>query len=504
MEYYEHNDTAHGNTSHYSSYDYYGGNDDYFGNSSNMLGNGSGKGSNKFMDGDYTYEEYFYPGFKFERPIYLVIWEVLVIITALVNALVIVVLLRKHMRNPANVILTSIAISDTLTGLVTLPTYIMVYQRYKSADDYEDTSGGNLTDNAYTHYENPDYGGNYVNPEMTNGSYYGGYGDTEENDELEFYVLSKNLCRGFMLTKFFLSKTFHSMSIFLTLFLAFQRYISVAYPFISGKWFTKRTTLTTCLVIFACSPLLHVYHLVKEKADGGMCEWKLDNCHGDCAFLWIIFSIRHFIPCTLLCVFTALFVCELRKTHTSRTFRSVEQVTRRENENRRITIIVISVVIVFLIPEIPYGVFLLASVIGQHTKAVFDLEKNRAIHAAYELLLVISFHANFYIYTFLNRRFREGLKRTLLIPLRCVGIKARRWMSTSKTTMSQSALSQRRTMNSSNSSRKGSEMITLNTVTAIREGQEHSFQDSCNSNGKSADDHSQMDERLIDRSVVKF
>jgi len=106
----------------------------------------------------------------------------------------------------------------------------------------------------------------------------------------------------------------------------------------------------------------------------------------------------------------------------SRNSESVEQVTRRENENRRITIIVIPVVIVFLIHEIPYGVFLLASVIGKHTKAVFDLEKNRAIHAAYDLLLVISFQANFYIYTFLNRRFRDGLRRMLLIPRRQQGL----------------------------------------------------------------------------------
>jgi len=64
LEYYENIDTAHENIAHYSTYDYYGGND-YVGNSSNMLGNGSGKGSNKFMDVDDTYEEYFYPGFKF-------------------------------------------------------------------------------------------------------------------------------------------------------------------------------------------------------------------------------------------------------------------------------------------------------------------------------------------------------------------------------------------------------------------------------------------------------
>ena len=49
-------------------------------------------------------------------------------------------------------------------------------------------------------------------------------------------------------------------------------------------------------------------------------------------------------------------------------------------------------------------------------------------------------------------------------------------------------------------------MITLSdTVTAIREGQEHSFQYSCNANGKLADDNSQLDTRLINSSsMMKF
>jgi len=91
-----------------------------------------------FIDssGDLQQEEamFVYPSFQFERPIYLFIWETLVIIATIVNGLVIAVFSRKKMWSPTNVILTSIAVTDTLTGLVTLPSYIMVYQKYISSE----------------------------------------------------------------------------------------------------------------------------------------------------------------------------------------------------------------------------------------------------------------------------------------------------------------------------------------------------------------------------------
>ncbi|KAH3818508.1 hypothetical protein DPMN_120229 [Dreissena polymorpha] len=357
----------------------------------------------------YEYEDYMYEAFAFEKPIYLFIWEILVIITALVNVLVIIVLLRKKVRNPTNMILAAIAIADTLTGLVTLPTYIMVYQNFEKAfgsEHYSDVLTNETEISAGDYYDE--------NINMHNGTIY---------EAVDGYKLSKSLCTWFMLSKFFFSKLFHTCSIFLTLFLGIQRFVSVAYPF--KKIFTSRTVIITCVCIFILSPVIHIYHLFNEKAERGLCQWEIDDCKEDCAYLWAVFFIRHFIPIALLTVFTILFIIELRKTKFVGGSR--EQVARRDSENIRITKIVISILIVFLLPEIPYGVFLMMSVINKHTNTAFELERNRAIHAAYEIALVVSFHANFYIYTFLNRRFRSGLKRTVLYPIRRVMGDKYRW-----------------------------------------------------------------------------
>lgn len=408
-----------------------------------------------FPDGDFThetypiheeYDEFIYPGYPFERPIYLFIWEILVIFVSIVNVLVIIVLTRKGMRNPTNMILTFIAVADSLTGLVTLPSYIMVYKQFLPEPEYSDYSHANvsyipLEYNTYEYVHSPSYSSNYS------------YSGSQSYYSQEGYVLTKDLCRFFMISKFFLSKLFHTISIFLTLFLGFQRFVSVAFPFRAQSFFTMTKTVIVCVFIVVLSPLLHIYHLIKEKAIDGMCEWRIDDCTTDCAYLWFILFIRHLIPCFLLTLFTGLFLRELRR---GRMEMNQEQSRRRAKENRRVTMIVVGIVVVFLVPEIPYGFFLLSSVIRKHSKIAFDLMTNRAIHAVYEITLVLSFHANFYIYTILNKRFRTGLKRTFVYPIRRAMGKPARW-AISQSFSSKSGTN-RKTMESSLATNVGTEM----------------------------------------------
>jgi hypothetical protein len=359
-----------------------------------------------YYGGEYDYgDKYMYTGYSFERPFYLYILEVISIITFLGNLVVISVLLRRKMRNPTNMVLTTIAVTDSLTALVVLPTYIMVYTRYYSLsdegydNDYDDT---NFTDSDYGNYDS-------------------GYHNDGAVDGCE---LTENLCNGFMISKYFLSKSFHSMSIFLTLFLGIQRYISIRFPYKSQSMLNLPRTIVCCGAIVFLSPFLHIYHLFGTRALDGNCQWELseDGCGTGCIYLWLAFFIRHFTPCMILVVFTVLFIRQLHAGE--RTLRRMEssqsQISRRKDENRRISLVVTAVVVVFLIPEIPYSIFLLYNAFD---KAVnqgkgIDLEANRAINVVYELFLVLSFHANIYIYTFCNRRFRRALLRVYLNPVR--------------------------------------------------------------------------------------
>lgn len=316
-----------------------------------------------YMHGD---SYFYYEFFEFERPVYLYTWEILVILTTLANILVMLVLTRKSMRNATNVILIAIAVSDSLTGLVTLPSYMYAYQKY----------------------------------------------------ERKHLKLTEGWCEAFMVSKLFISKAFHTISVWLTVFLGLQRYISVSWPFRAQSMFTIPKTVLLIAAVATLSPMLHIYHLTNKKAVGTKCAWILkDPCRGDCAYLWMTFLLMHFIPCVLLVVMTSLMMYTLwhaeTKMQESHMISNQTNLKRRAAQSRRISIIVVIVVVVFLIPEIPYGFFLLISVsLKHHGKEIMELHTNRAFHCAYELLLVLSFHANFWVYTIMNRKFRSGLLRS--------------------------------------------------------------------------------------------
>ncbi|XP_045161312.1 uncharacterized protein LOC123526286 isoform X1 [Mercenaria mercenaria] len=360
----------------------------------------------------YTFDygdNYIYAAYTFEKPFYLYVWEFLVIFTFLVNLIVISVLLRRKVRNATNIVLAAIAISDSLTGLVTLPSYIMVYLKY--VPPYGD----------YDYSSEQSTPGQYESGGYTSDSF---YDDTQTQEPVGGCELTKDLCNGYMISKYFLSKSFHSMSIFLTLFLAIQRYISIRYPYRSQLLLNLPKIVICCVAIVLISPILHVYHLLGERAFDGKCQWELTEkgCGGGCMYLFITFFIRHLIPCVALVILTTLFILQLRsgERNLCRMDSSKSQISRRKEENRRISIIVTAVVLVFLIPEIPYGILLLYNAIDKATNQGrgMNLETNRALHLVYELLLVLSFHANFYVYTFFNRRFRKTLFRTYLKPVR--------------------------------------------------------------------------------------
>ncbi|XP_045162593.2 FMRFamide receptor-like [Mercenaria mercenaria] len=408
------------------------------------------------FDINYTYDygdEYMYPGYSFERPVYLYLWEILVLITFFQNLLILLVFLHRTMRSPTNLILSAIAISDSLTGLVTIPTYIMVFQRYDPLPEfYYDNNIVNQSQEIFNQQNRNTIFNlyqNYYNQSAEDTDYLDTYFSVTQSSEMssnatascnkilsstaylsptlppvDGYILSKSLCQGFMISKYFLSKSFHTISIFLTLFLEIQRYLSVAHPYRYRTCFNKfRIVKIYCISAFVLCPFLHVYHLGSERAVGGLCHWELTEagCGLDCIYLWTAFIVRHFIPCVTLVIFTLLFINKLMKGEEN--FRRLDgyssQYSKRVNDNRRISFVVTSVVIVRLVPEIPYIILLLYNSIDVTVNMGRDieLENNRMFHMCYEICLVLSFLTNFYIYLIVNKSFRRRLYRTFIEPV---------------------------------------------------------------------------------------
>ncbi|KAH3769376.1 sex peptide receptor-like [Dreissena polymorpha] len=317
-----------------------------------------------FDDYVYAYDyEHEYSIFDFEIVIYGYIWPVLVIITCLFNCLVIVGFLRKHMRTSANIILVSIAISDSLTGLVTLPATFYVFS-------------------------------------------------------LEQMWLSKDWCNATMITRLYISRAFHTISVWETVLLGFQRFLHVRHPAAANRWCTIKKTIGIVAVMYVLSFLLHMYHAFDSKASNGVCNWTLkEPCGWGCAYIWTSFILCHAIPCVALVVFTTLMLRSVRQRPASTSFDN--NVTRRREQKRNMTIAVLLIVVIFLIPELPYGLsYMLTMILKLSVQKILPLKTNRIIHATYELALVLSFHLNFWVYCVMMRSFRAVIK-TLFKMTRC-------------------------------------------------------------------------------------
>ena len=59
----------------------------------------------------------------------------IIIISTVLNSLIAVVLLQRHLRSATNILLLAIALYDTLTGLFPFPAYIFVFT-FRQCNDY--------------------------------------------------------------------------------------------------------------------------------------------------------------------------------------------------------------------------------------------------------------------------------------------------------------------------------------------------------------------------------
>ena len=306
-------------------------------------------------------------GFEFERLIFVYVLPILVATTLTANVFVIYVFSQKGLRNNTTLLFIFIAVSDSFAAIVILPTSIAVYK------DFLPTQNNTL------------------------------------NTTDTFFMsitISKTLCRSYWISSY-LSRVFQFTSSWLTTYLGIQRYISVKYPFQRKVRFTKRNNIIVCAVTVLSALILHSVFLVKDTVTNGECVFRIEMpCYETCIYLLAKLLIDHISPCVLLTTTTVLLVRQLYVKETS--------VISHTQENRQVSKTVIMIAVVFLIQEVPHGLF----VLGSFTKLAFDIPDvpiNRIViyFRIIDILMVLSFTANFFIYAIWNKRFRATLQNVL-------------------------------------------------------------------------------------------
>ena len=308
--------------------------------------------------GEFVEYEYDLLVYDFEVAVLGYVRPALIILTTLANLLVVAYFLgSKNRGKSTSLLFISIAISDTLTGLVLLPNSIYIY-----ALDHE--------------------------------------------------ALSAEWCRTYMYLRLYFSQVLHTVSIWQTVLLGLQRYLCVCHPFFSGRICTFWKTFVAIVVIYGMAFIMHIYHLIDDKLGYNQCRWKTDvPCNTACTYLWFCIALMHFLPCLTLIYLTTKTLRGLNKARRRVSSMGPGVPLQRSTRDRIITITATLVVIIFLIPEIPYCAYRLAFVIRKHMGSQLDIFDNHVFFSTYEIALIIGFHCNFWVYCIMMRDFRQALHR---------------------------------------------------------------------------------------------
>jgi len=302
----------------------------------------------------------------------------LVLFTVVTNGLVCLVLLRKHFRNATNSLLIAMAISDTLTGVLPLPCFLYFYTA-----------------------------GRYVE------------------------WMPRSWCFVFFCLTDYLPTVTHTASIWLTVTLAFQRYICVCRATTAKPAYTVRNILYGIGIIYLLAVSSHgirfaelqfydvrVTSLVDQLVEVDACAYDFaqfvqrhEKVYFNVYYWYRVIAIQ-LIPCAALVVLNALLVrtiqtAQRRRNQLRREGIRCKAECRRLSDSSSTTLMLVIVVGILLLVEIPMAVFLAVTLI-ENTFSVQIVNRDTTQVAALlvNVLVLLSYPLNFFVYCSMSQQFR--------------------------------------------------------------------------------------------------
>lgn len=120
----------------------------------------------------------------------------------------------------------------------------------------------------------------------------------------------------------------------------------------------------------------------------------------------------HLIPCILLILFNAVLIHAMKgaaKRRSQLMKQNMRMESRRLEENNRTTMMLVTVVGIFLLVEVPLAVFLMAFLIMASRDETLALQD--VISMILNFLILVTYPLNFFIYCRMSRQFRKSFKK---------------------------------------------------------------------------------------------
>ncbi|KAH7700323.1 CBN-SPRR-1 protein, partial [Aphelenchoides avenae] len=211
-------------------------------------------------------------------PLYGYIMPIIVAITLATNSFIVLVLSHKYLRTPTNFVLLAMAVSELLTGLSCLP-WLLYYYTFK------------------------------------------GYQTDQE------YGLPPFWCSMFPYLASILPSIFHTAAIWLTVYLAVQRYIYICMPKLVKNHCTIARSRCVIMCIFMASAWIYApelfatYNQSYEMESHRFYNRTYRVCMrvrttfiqvvGSNAYYYILYGLHTVLAHTLPCILLVLFTCKL-------------------------------------------------------------------------------------------------------------------------------------------------------------------------------------------------
>lgn len=333
------------------------------------------------------------------KPIHGYAAPVICVLGIIANCLNIVVLTRKNMISPTNILLTWLAISDGLTMMVYLPYVILNYHIYK----------------------------NTTTP-LANARY------------LMFFAI--------------FSVVVHSISIWLTVSLAVFRYVFIRYPRRGAKLCSihraKLTVFIVCVVVtLVCIPNSVSYTFIGEPSEYNQNQtaWYI-NVRADTPGyeflktfnLWIQATLVKLLPCLLLAVLSILLIKQMKDAETRRkklmnkSNSKAEDDSRRQRKTNRTTRMLVVVVVLFVLTETPQGILQLMGGINPN----FFVTVYGPLGDLMDTLALFNNGINFVLYCTMSKHFRDTFIKIFLSDIvKATGVRSETQLMTARTRVSE-------------------------------------------------------------------
>lgn len=305
----------------------------------------------------------------------------LIYLTLVTNTLVVVVLLKKHMRSPTNAILAGMALSDMFTGLFPLPVFLYFFgmEHYKEYIPY-------------------------------------------------------NWCYTYKFMSALIPIIFHTASIWLTMALAIQRYIYICHSFKARRWCTITNVIYGTIAIYVIAILSQISRFLDSTYIPTEVPSRLNPnqtmtaCVEDLqpwvigyediyynVYFWFRVICIHLIPCTFLVVLNALLISAMRSAQLRR-MQLLKQNKKSESKKLKdsncTTLMLVAVVGLFLLVEFPLGIIMIVNIIDNtFVLNIFSTDTYGIMNLISNFFILLSYPLNFFIYCGMSRQFRETFKR---------------------------------------------------------------------------------------------